>query len=236
ANNQVLKAGQQGLSKRMTDSGPRPLQKATNKEIVSTCDTLFLAIKSPITPCVVDEFGPGCVLCSRHHHRLHRTGPAPKTTRCMTAPRADMEDRRLMERLMCSLDALADGEPRRLAVRLGASGCSGELDQKMLLSPPHPGRLMDNVCSPGGATLHTLHGLEGGGFRGLLTNSMEACCIRTRSDEGRHVDCEGAALKARPSRCCLHCRMVLNKGCVSSCLCLFCPAHTVHTVKFVLCI
>uniref|UniRef100_A0AAY4AR53 Pyrroline-5-carboxylate reductase dimerisation domain-containing protein n=1 Tax=Denticeps clupeoides TaxID=299321 RepID=A0AAY4AR53_9TELE len=147
-------------------------------EIVSTCDTLFLAIKSPITPCVVDEFGPGCVL----------TGPAPKTTRCMTAPRADMEDRRLMERLMCSLDALADGEPRRLAVRLGASGCSGELDQKMLLSPPHPGRLMDNVCSPGGATLHTLHGLEGGGFRGLLTNSMEACCIRTRSDEGRHVD------------------------------------------------
>uniref|UniRef100_A0AAY4BWU9 Pyrroline-5-carboxylate reductase n=1 Tax=Denticeps clupeoides TaxID=299321 RepID=A0AAY4BWU9_9TELE len=188
ANNQVLKAGQQGLSKRMTDSGPRPLQKATNKEIVSTCDTLFLAIKSPITPCVVDEFGPGCVLCSRHHHRLHRTGPAPKTTRCMTAPRADMEDRRLMERLMCSVGCCTEVTPSQALMLLPMA----------VLVTPRPAD--GHVCSPGGATLHTLHGLEGGGFRGLLTNSMEARCIRTRSDEGRHVDCEGAALKARPSR------------------------------------
>uniref|UniRef100_A0AAY4BVU2 Pyrroline-5-carboxylate reductase n=1 Tax=Denticeps clupeoides TaxID=299321 RepID=A0AAY4BVU2_9TELE len=169
-------------------------------EIVSTCDTLFLAIKSPITPCVVDEFGPGCVL----------TGPAPKTTRCMTAPRADMEDRRLMERLMCSVGCCTEVTPSQAL---------------MLLPMVSPGDWLPadgHVCSPGGATLHTLHGLEGGGFRGLLTNSMEARCIRTRSDEGRHVDWGFRTLFKKKVKFLSH----VNTS----------AQHTVHTVKFVLCI
>lgn len=52
---------------------------------------------------------------------------------------------------------------------------------KMLLdSDQHPGQLKDNVCSPGGATIHALHFLESGGFRSLLINAVEASCIRTR--------------------------------------------------------
>uniref|UniRef100_A0A673K319 Pyrroline-5-carboxylate reductase n=1 Tax=Sinocyclocheilus rhinocerous TaxID=307959 RepID=A0A673K319_9TELE len=83
-----------------------------------------------------------------------------------------------------ALDALADGGvkmglPRRLAVRLGAQALLGAA--KMLLdSEQHPGQLKDNVCSPGGATIHALHFLESGGFRSLLLNAVEASCIRTR--------------------------------------------------------
>lgn len=52
---------------------------------------------------------------------------------------------------------------------------------KMLLdSEQHPGQLKDNVCSPGGATIHALHVLESGGFRSLLINAVEASCVRTR--------------------------------------------------------
>ncbi|XP_045840232.1 pyrroline-5-carboxylate reductase 1, mitochondrial isoform X2 [Meles meles] len=83
-----------------------------------------------------------------------------------------------------ALEALADGGvkmglPRRLAVRLGAQALLGA--SKMLLdSEQHPGQLRDNVCSPGGATIHALHVLESGGFRSLLINAVEASCVRTR--------------------------------------------------------
>lgn len=83
-----------------------------------------------------------------------------------------------------ALDALADGGvkmglPRRLAVRLGAQALLGAA--KMLLdSEQHPGQLKDNVCSPGGATIHALHVMESGGFRSLLINAVEASCIRTK--------------------------------------------------------
>lgn len=50
----------------------------------------------------------------------------------------------------------------------------------LLDSEKHPGQLKDNVCSPGGATIHALHVLESGGFRSLLINAVEASCTRTR--------------------------------------------------------
>ncbi|XP_063075892.1 pyrroline-5-carboxylate reductase 1, mitochondrial-like isoform X1 [Engraulis encrasicolus] len=83
-----------------------------------------------------------------------------------------------------AVDALADGGvkmglPRRLAVRLGAQALLGAA--RMLLdSEQHPGQLKDNVCSPGGATIHALHVMESGGFRSLLINAVETSCIRTR--------------------------------------------------------
>ncbi|KAJ0058111.1 hypothetical protein NL108_007381, partial [Boleophthalmus pectinirostris] len=82
-----------------------------------------------------------------------------------------------------AVDALADGGvkmglPRRLAVRLGAQALLGAA--KMLLdSEQHPGQLKDNVCSPGGATIHALHVMESGGFRSLLINAVEVSCVRT---------------------------------------------------------
>ncbi|XP_060027723.1 pyrroline-5-carboxylate reductase 1, mitochondrial isoform X2 [Erinaceus europaeus] len=83
-----------------------------------------------------------------------------------------------------ALDALADGGvkmglPRSLAVHLGAQALLGAA--KMLLdSEQHPGQLKDNVCSPGGATIHALHVLESGGFRSLLIDAVQASCTRTR--------------------------------------------------------
>ncbi|XP_077384062.1 pyrroline-5-carboxylate reductase 1, mitochondrial-like isoform X1 [Festucalex cinctus] len=83
-----------------------------------------------------------------------------------------------------AVEALADGGvkmglPRRLAVRLGAHALLGAA--RMLLdSEQHPGQLKDNVCSPGGATIHALHVMESGGFRSLLINAVEASCVRTR--------------------------------------------------------
>lgn len=56
----------------------------------------------------------------------------------------------------------------------------------LLDSEQHPSQLKDNVCSPGGATIHALHVLESGGFRSLLINAVEASCIRTRSDLNMH--------------------------------------------------
>lgn len=50
----------------------------------------------------------------------------------------------------------------------------------LLDSEQHPGQLKDNVCSPGGATIHALHVLESGGFRSLLIKAVEASCTRTR--------------------------------------------------------
>lgn len=50
----------------------------------------------------------------------------------------------------------------------------------LLDSEQHPCQLKDNVCSPGGATIHALHVLESGGFRSLLINAVEASCTRTR--------------------------------------------------------
>lgn len=50
----------------------------------------------------------------------------------------------------------------------------------LLESDEHPGHLKDNVCSPGGATIHALHVMESGGFRSLLIKAVEASCIRTR--------------------------------------------------------
>ncbi|XP_007957758.1 pyrroline-5-carboxylate reductase 1, mitochondrial [Orycteropus afer afer] len=211
-----------------------------NKETVQHSDVLFLAVKPPIIPFILDEIGAdiedrhivvSCaagVTISSIEKKLRAFQLAPKVIRCMTntsvvvqegatvyatGTHAQVEDGQLLEQLMSSvgfcteveedlidavtglsgsgpayaftaLDALADGGvkmglPRRLAVRLGAQALLGAA--KMLLdSEQHPGQLKDNVCSPGGATIHALHVLESGGFRSLLINAVEAACIRTR--------------------------------------------------------
>ncbi|CAN0367445.1 pyrroline-5-carboxylate reductase 1, mitochondrial-like [Lampetra fluviatilis] len=211
-----------------------------NQDTVRNSDIVFLAVKPPIIPFVLDEVGPelgdrhliiSCaagVSISSVEKKLSVYLPSPRVVRAMTntavivregatvyAPgtHAEAEDCRLLEQLMGSVgfcteveedlidavtglsgsgpayaftavDALADGGvkmglPRRLAVRLGAQTLLGAA--KMLLtSEQHPGQLKDDVCSPGGATIHAIHLLESGGFRSLLINAVEASCIRTQ--------------------------------------------------------
>ncbi|KAF6274746.1 hypothetical protein mRhiFer1_013897 [Rhinolophus ferrumequinum] len=137
-----------------------------NKETVKHSDVLFLAVKPHIIPFILDEIGAD--VQARHIVVSCAAGVTISS----------------VEKAFMALDALADGGvkmglPRRLAVRLGAQALLGAA--KMLLdSEQHPGQLKDNVCSPGGATIHALHFLESGGFRSLLINAVEASCIRTR--------------------------------------------------------
>ncbi|VFV44214.1 pyrroline-5-carboxylate reductase, partial [Lynx pardinus] len=69
---------------------------------------------------------------------------------------------------------------RKMGVNLTRSNKETGAAKMLLASEQHPGQLKDNVCSPGGATIHALHFLESGGFRSLLINAVEASCIRTR--------------------------------------------------------
>uniref|UniRef100_A0A3Q1G2B7 pyrroline-5-carboxylate reductase n=1 Tax=Acanthochromis polyacanthus TaxID=80966 RepID=A0A3Q1G2B7_9TELE len=138
----------------------------SNKETVSRSDVLFLAVKPHIIPFVLDEIGPD--IEGRHLIVSCAAGVTISS----------------IEKAFTAVDALADGGvkmglPRRLAVRLGAQALLGAA--RMLLdSEQHPGQLKDNVCSPGGATIHALHVMESGGFRSLLINAVEASCVRTR--------------------------------------------------------
>jgi pyrroline-5-carboxylate reductase len=82
------------------------------------------------------------------------------------------------------LEALADagvkvGLSRRNAQRLAAQTVMGSA--KLLLdTDEHPGRLKDQVTSPGGTAIAGLHTLEEGGLRTTLINAVESATLRAR--------------------------------------------------------
>uniref|UniRef100_A0A674GUV4 Pyrroline-5-carboxylate reductase n=1 Tax=Taeniopygia guttata TaxID=59729 RepID=A0A674GUV4_TAEGU len=205
----------------------------SNKDTVKSSDVLFLAVKPPIIPFILEEVGPdiearhivvSCaagVTISSIEKKLSTFCPTPKVIRCMTntpvivregatvyatGTHADVEDGKLLEQLMASVGFCTEVEEDLIDAVTGLSGSGpayassalksvlaacrslglpvvsvGAGAAKMLLeSEQHPGQLKDNVCSPGGATIHALHFLESGGFRSLLINAVEASCIRTR--------------------------------------------------------
>uniref|UniRef100_A0AAQ5Z3I6 pyrroline-5-carboxylate reductase n=1 Tax=Amphiprion ocellaris TaxID=80972 RepID=A0AAQ5Z3I6_AMPOC len=181
----------------------------SNKETVNKSDVLFLAVKPHIIPFVLDEIGPdiedrhlivSCaagVTINSIEKKLLQYRTAPKVMRCMTntpvvvregatvyatGTHAEVEDGKLLEQLMASVGFCTEVEEDLIDAVTGLSGSGPAYGAaKMLLdSEQHPGQLKDNVCSPGGATIHALHFLESGGFRSLLINAVEASCIRTR--------------------------------------------------------
>uniref|UniRef100_A0A671MCV1 pyrroline-5-carboxylate reductase n=1 Tax=Sinocyclocheilus anshuiensis TaxID=1608454 RepID=A0A671MCV1_9TELE len=144
------------------------------------------------------------VTISSIEKKLLQYRAAPKVMRCMTntpvvvregatvyatGTHAEVEDGKLLEQLMASVGFCTEVEEDLIDAVTGLSGSGPAYvsvyprnhSAKMLLdSEQHPGQLKDNVCSPGGATIHALHFLESGGFRSLLINAVEASCIRTR--------------------------------------------------------
>jgi len=99
-------------------------------------------------------------------------------------------DESLMNALVCAngsspayvymfIEALADsvvsyGIPRDKAYTLAAQIVMGAAAM-VLESGEHPGRLKDNVCSPGGTTIAAVKALEEHGFRNSIMKASDAC-------------------------------------------------------------
>ena len=71
------------------------------------------------------------------------------------------------------------GLPRATAQELAAQTVLGSA--KLLIDTgEHPGRLKDQVTSPGGTAIAGLHTLESGGLRTTLMDAVEAATRRSR--------------------------------------------------------
>lgn len=82
------------------------------------------------------------------------------------------------------IEALADagvkvGLSRAVAQELAAQTLLGSAHM-LLETGEHPGRLKDQVTTPGGTTIAGLHTLEAGGLRVTLMNAVEAATRRAR--------------------------------------------------------
>jgi pyrroline-5-carboxylate reductase len=70
--------------------------------------------------------------------------------------------------------AVLQGMPREKAYRMAAEAVLGAA--KMVLdTKQHPGKLKDDVCSPGGSTIAAVYTLEKNNFRAAVISAMESC-------------------------------------------------------------
>ncbi len=79
-------------------------------------------------------------------------------------------------------EALADagvecGLPRDKAILYASQMLKGSAE--LLLEDSNPGKLKDNVCSPGGTTIAGVHALEESGFRAAAMNAVTSAYKRT---------------------------------------------------------
>uniref|UniRef100_A0A8C3UX54 pyrroline-5-carboxylate reductase n=1 Tax=Catharus ustulatus TaxID=91951 RepID=A0A8C3UX54_CATUS len=121
----------------------------SNKDTVKNSDVLFLAVKPPIIPFILDEVGPdiearhivvSCaagVTISSIEKKLSTFCPTPKVIRCMTntpvvvregatvyatGTHADVEDGKLLEQLMASVGFCTEVEEDLIDAVTGLSG------------------------------------------------------------------------------------------------------------------
>jgi pyrroline-5-carboxylate reductase len=85
--------------------------------------------------------------------------------------------------MMC--DAMADGGvkmglSKQLALKMSIHTMLGAA--KLMVDEPetHPAKLKDNVCSPGGTTIHGVHELEKNGFKNAIMCAVEAAVKRAQ--------------------------------------------------------
>jgi pyrroline-5-carboxylate reductase len=82
------------------------------------------------------------------------------------------------------IEALADagvkvGLSREVALQLAAQTLLGSATM-LLETGEHPGRLKDQITSPGGTAIAGLHTLEAGGLRTTLMNAVEVATRRAQ--------------------------------------------------------
>nr|AAV31910.1 pyrroline-5-carboxylate reductase [Aedes aegypti] len=82
------------------------------------------------------------------------------------------------------IEALADGGvkqgiARDMALKMAAQTVMGAA-KTVLETGKHPAVLKDEVCSPGGATIHGVHELEKGAMRATLMNAVEKSAARAK--------------------------------------------------------
>lgn len=86
--------------------------------------------------------------------------------------------------LFLVVEALSDGGvkmglPRHVSTALAAQTLVGA-GRMVLETGEHPGRLKDQVTSPGGTTIAGMHALEAAGVRGALIEAVEAATLRSK--------------------------------------------------------
>ena len=83
------------------------------------------------------------------------------------------------------IEAMADaavkqGLPRDKAYKMASQAVLGSA--KMVLeTKENPGKLKDNVCSPGGTTIEAIIELERQGFRNAVISAIEKCEEKSRN-------------------------------------------------------
>lgn len=108
----------------------------------------------------------------------------------------ELVDERLIDAVVCVsgsspayvymfIEALADsavkyGLPRESAYRMAAQAVMGSA-KMVLATGEHPGRLKDQVCSPGGTTIAAVSALEEYGFRSAVIKAADACFEKCQS-------------------------------------------------------
>ena len=75
--------------------------------------------------------------------------------------------------------AVACGVPRKKALEYAAATLAGA-GEIMLQTGEHPGKLKDNVCSPGGSTIAGVNVLEERAFRGAVMDCVKAAYKRNQ--------------------------------------------------------
>ncbi len=146
----------------------------------------------PNTPAMVGE-GMSCICFTDYAGGFSDEQKLAVTNLFGAVGKYEIIPERLMNAAICAngsspayvymfIEALADsvvkyGIPRDMAYRLAAQTVLGSA--KMVLETgEHPGRLKDNVCSPGGTTIAAVEALEEEGLRNAVMKATDACYKR----------------------------------------------------------